>query len=118
MVSSSESCFPADLNLTGILIHQLLGFWSAGETGDVVSSAELSQEVRFDSTAARSEIAISDVVDAAECCKQLEHVSSIDHKPTIDKDLMTKTFLRYKGAEEGEVDWRPIETTPEDYYAL
>jgi hypothetical protein len=45
-------------------------------------------------------------------------VSSITHKPTIDKDLMTKTFLRYKGAEDGEVDWRPIETTPEDYYAL
>jgi len=29
---------------------------------------------------------------------------------------MTTTFLRHKGAEEGEVDWRPIETIPEDYY--
>jgi uncharacterized protein YjbI with pentapeptide repeats len=39
-------------------------------------------------------------------------------KPVLKKDLMSETFLRYKGAEAGEVDWRPTETTPEDYYAL
>ena len=39
-------------------------------------------------------------------------------KPEIDKDVMSETFLRYKGAEAGEVDWRPTETIPEDYYAL
>ena len=39
-------------------------------------------------------------------------------KPAIDKDAMSETFLRYKGAEAGEVDWRPTETIPEDYYAL
>jgi len=39
-------------------------------------------------------------------------------KPTLDKDGMTETLLRYKGAEAGEVDWRPMETIPEDYYAL
>ena len=38
-------------------------------------------------------------------------------KPTLDKDAMGETFLRYKGAEAGEVDWRPTETIPEDYYA-
>lgn len=38
--------------------------------------------------------------------------------PTIDKDAMSATFLKYKGAETGEVDWRPTETIPEDYYAL
>jgi hypothetical protein len=30
---------------------------------------------------------------------------------------MSTTFLRYKGAEAGEIDWRPTETMPEDYYA-
>jgi hypothetical protein len=35
-----------------------------------------------------------------------------------DKDVVTATFLRYKGAEAGEVDWRPTETIPEDFYAM
>ncbi len=39
-------------------------------------------------------------------------------KPALDKDAMSETLLRYKGAEAGEVDWRPMETIPEDYYAL
>jgi uncharacterized protein YjbI with pentapeptide repeats len=39
-------------------------------------------------------------------------------KPVLDKDAMSETFLRYKCAEAGEVDWRPTETLPEDYYAL
>jgi hypothetical protein len=39
-------------------------------------------------------------------------------KPTLDKEQMSETFLRYKGAEAGEVDWRPTETIPEDYYAM
>jgi uncharacterized protein YjbI with pentapeptide repeats len=39
-------------------------------------------------------------------------------KPVLDKDIMSETFLRYKGAEAGEVDWRPTETIPEDYYAM
>jgi uncharacterized protein YjbI with pentapeptide repeats len=39
-------------------------------------------------------------------------------KPVLDRDAMSETFLRYKGAEAGEVDWRPTETIPEDYYAL
>jgi hypothetical protein len=38
--------------------------------------------------------------------------------PVFDKDRMSETFLKYKGAEAGEVDWRPTETIPEDYYAL
>jgi uncharacterized protein YjbI with pentapeptide repeats len=44
--------------------------------------------------------------------------ASRQHRPTFDKDVMSETFLRYKGAEAGEVDWRPTETLPEDYYAL
>jgi hypothetical protein len=38
--------------------------------------------------------------------------------PYLDKDTMTATFLQYKGAEAGEVDWRPTETIPEDFYAM
>lgn len=40
------------------------------------------------------------------------------HKPTLQKEALSETFLRYKGAEAGEVDWRPTETVPEDFYAM
>lgn len=39
-------------------------------------------------------------------------------KPELDKDAMSETLLRYKGAEAGEIDWRPMETIPEDYFSL
>jgi uncharacterized protein YjbI with pentapeptide repeats len=39
-------------------------------------------------------------------------------KPELDKEAMGEIFIKYKGAEAGEVDWRPTETVPEDYYAL
>jgi len=39
-------------------------------------------------------------------------------KAMLDKDSMSATFIRYKGAEAGEVDWRPTETIAEDYYAF
>jgi hypothetical protein len=39
-------------------------------------------------------------------------------KPALDKDAMSQAFIRYKGAQAGEVDWRPTETMPEDYYAI
>ncbi len=39
-------------------------------------------------------------------------------KPDLDKDVMSEVLLKYKGAEAGEVDWRPVETIPEDYYAF
>ncbi len=39
-------------------------------------------------------------------------------RPKDDEDLAADTFLRYKGAEAGEIDWRPLETVPEDYYAF
>jgi uncharacterized protein YjbI with pentapeptide repeats len=41
-----------------------------------------------------------------------------DVKPELDKETMGAIFIKYKGAEAGEVDWRPTETVPEDYYAL
>ncbi len=39
-------------------------------------------------------------------------------KPELNKETMGEIFIRYKGAEAGEVDWRPTETVPEDYYTL
>lgn len=39
-------------------------------------------------------------------------------KPEFDKEAVATTFLQYKGAEAGEVDWRPTETIPEDFYAM
>jgi hypothetical protein len=44
--------------------------------------------------------------------------ASIKQQPKMDKDIASQTFLRYKGVEAGEVDWRPTETTPEDFYAF
>jgi hypothetical protein len=38
--------------------------------------------------------------------------------PRLDKDVTAEVFLRYKGAEAGEIDWRPTETVPEDFYAF
>ena len=38
--------------------------------------------------------------------------------PAVDKDVMSATFLKYKGAEAGELGGLPTETIPEDYYAL
>jgi hypothetical protein len=34
------------------------------------------------------------------------------------KNYISDSLLKYKGAEAGEVDWRPTETIPEDYYAM
>jgi hypothetical protein len=35
-----------------------------------------------------------------------------------DKEVVTATFLKYKGVQAGEIDWRPTETIPEDFYAM
>ncbi len=55
-------------------------------------------------------------IDAAEIDNWI--AASKAHRPQLDKDLMTETLLRYKGAEAGEIDWRPTETVPEDFYAF
>ncbi len=43
---------------------------------------------------------------------------SHDTKAELNKETMGEIFIRYKGAEAGEVDWRPTQTVPEDYYTL
>jgi hypothetical protein len=35
-----------------------------------------------------------------------------------NREQATETFFKYKGYELGEIDWRPTETIPEDFYAL
>jgi hypothetical protein len=44
--------------------------------------------------------------------------ASRKHQPDPDPDQQAATLLRFKAAQAGEVDWRPTETIPEDYYAL
>lgn len=44
--------------------------------------------------------------------------SSRRKRPVMDKDDASEMFLKYKGVEAGEVDWRPTETIPEDFYAF
>jgi uncharacterized protein YjbI with pentapeptide repeats len=39
-------------------------------------------------------------------------------KPALDREALSEALLRYKGAEAGQIDWRPTETIPEDFYAL
>lgn len=43
--------------------------------------------------------------------------ASRNRKPKLDSDEMSATLIKYKGAQAGEIDWRPTETIPEDYYA-
>jgi uncharacterized protein YjbI with pentapeptide repeats len=40
------------------------------------------------------------------------------HKPELDSEVMSAAFLKFKGAEAGDIDWRPTETIPEDFYAM
>lgn len=39
-------------------------------------------------------------------------------KPSLNRDAQSEVLLRYKGVEAGEIDWRPTETVPEDFYTL
>ncbi len=48
----------------------------------------------------------------------LRVVASKNQTPSLNKDLMTAVFLRYSAAQTGELDWRPTETIPEDYYSF
>lgn len=51
--------------------------------------------------------------------RALAWVRAVGHKdPSKNDELCAETFIQYKGAEAGEVDWRPTETIPEDFYAI
>jgi uncharacterized protein YjbI with pentapeptide repeats len=55
-------------------------------------------------------------LDPTDCAHRI--VVSKQLKPSIDRDLMSDVFVRYSGVQHGEIDWRPTETVPEDYYSL
>ncbi len=38
-------------------------------------------------------------------------------QPMLNKDRMGDFFIKYQGAQAGDLDWRPTETMPEDYYS-
>ena len=57
-----------------------------------------------------------DQLDPAQCLDWVRKTRG--RKAALNKDAMSATFIKYKGAEAGEIDWRPTETIPEDYYAL
>ena len=38
--------------------------------------------------------------------------------PRADTTICAETLIQYKGAAAGEIDWRPTETIPEDFYAV
>ncbi len=40
------------------------------------------------------------------------------HEAFIDQEALGAILLRYKGAQAGEIDWRPAQTVPEDFYAF
>ena len=44
--------------------------------------------------------------------------SAKDESPRKNTTLCAETLIQYKGAQAGEVDWRPTETIPEDFYAF
>ncbi len=44
--------------------------------------------------------------------------SAARKRPVHKQGPSAELILRYRGAQVGEVDWRPTETVPEDYYAL
>ncbi len=51
--------------------------------------------------------------------RALEWVRGAQGKgPRRDSELCAETFIQFKGAEAGTVDWRPTETVPEDFYAI
>lgn len=39
-------------------------------------------------------------------------------RPTSGGEWAAEAFLEYKGVQAGEVDWRPTETVPEDFYSF
>lgn len=46
-------------------------------------------------------------------------LATATHKsPKREEQAASDTILRYRSAEAGELDWRPAETTPEDFYAF
>jgi Pentapeptide repeats (8 copies) len=60
-------------------------------------------------------LAQSGQIDLARVAGWVE--DSVYMHPDVNREDMSEVLLRYKGAEACEIDWRPTETIPEDFYA-
>lgn len=45
-------------------------------------------------------------------------IASKSSTPCIHDELITDLFMKYASASVGEIDWRPTETIPEDYFSF
>lgn len=43
--------------------------------------------------------------------------ASIGQRAALDREAMAELLLRYQGAQAGTLDWRPVDTIPEDFLA-
>jgi hypothetical protein len=44
-------------------------------------------------------------------------IATLVQQPELDREASADVFLKYRSAQAGELDWRPTETTPEDFYS-
>lgn len=44
-------------------------------------------------------------------------IATLVQQPELDREKSADVFLKYRSAQAGELDWRPTETTPEDFYS-
>ena len=61
-------------------------------------------------------LARTEQVDLAKLDRWVQ--TSMNRYAEFDKDQLADLFLRYSNAQAGEIDWRPTETIPEDYYSI
>jgi len=54
-------------------------------------------------------------IEPATACEWV--LTSRKRRPKLDQQMSADSFLRYMRGQAGELDWRPTETMPEDYYA-
>ncbi len=58
----------------------------------------------------------TEVIDGLKTCEWLTKASR--KRPTPEGEHAVEAFLQYKGVIAGEIDWRPTETVPEDFFAF
>ena len=64
-------------------------------------------------------LARAGLLDSATVDRWLVAASGKNHRwNKTTKNHVSDTLLKYKGVQAGEIDWRPTETIPEDFYAM
>jgi hypothetical protein len=119
---------------TKIETHQLVGIVGSQKKEDLIYSCHLSARGRYGCCTPdlvpcwgmRGELCKHLLVliigltkgGAVEAATMKEWVGAVGSKgPYLHEELVSDTLLMHKGAEAGEIDWRPTETIPEDYFA-